>query len=107
VRERHHRGTQGLGAVVEAETGREDPRLEGDLDHIVGSDAGGGQVPSHQSGEVAHIVGREADNAGAAGGAGRHVDPDDLTQRHGEHAIGIAGAEVVLARQRQAPQVVE
>ena len=105
--DRDDRGTDQLGAVVQAEAAGEQAVAEGDLDDVVFGDAGGGDHPGHQVGPGLDVVAGVADHGGLARGAGRGMHPHHVAQGHGEQAVGVVVAQVLLDRERQPAQVIE
>jgi hypothetical protein len=101
------RGADQLGAVMEAEAAGEQAVAEGDLDDVVLGDPGGGDHPGHQVGPGLDIVAGVADHGRLTGGAGRGMDPDHVTQGHGEQAVGVVVAQILLDGERQPAQVVQ
>ena len=103
----HDRDAGLLQPVVQAEPPGEHAVAEGDLGDVAAVRADGDGEAADQLGPGLEVGARVAADDGLAGGAGRRVDLDHLVQRHGEQAVGIRVAEVVLLGERQAAQVVE
>ena len=100
-----HRGADLLGTVMEAEAGRRQVIVEGDLDEVVLGEVGGPQDPGDQGSPDGDVAGRVADDDRLSRGARGRMDPHDVLERHGEHPVGIARPQVLLRREGELRQV--
>src|SRR3954467_14147386 len=96
-----------LGAVMNAEAAGEKAVAIGIVDLHAGPAAARVNRARAHVRPGADIELGIADDRRLAGRTGRRVDADDLVHRHGEHAIGIIGAQIVLAGERKFAQVGE
>ncbi len=92
---------------MQAEGAGEEPVSEGDMDDVVFGDPRGGHESGRQFGPGLQIVPGIADHRRLAGGPRGGMDPHHLTQRDGEHAVGIIEAQIFLGGKGQAAQVGE
>ena len=92
---RDNGGADLLGALVKAEGARKEAVVEGYLDDVMLGEAGGREDAGGALGPGAKVVSGVADDDGPAGRGGGGVDADDVAERHGEHVVRVAAAEVV------------
>ena len=97
ARHRDRDAAELLGAVVHAEPAGEQPVAVGVVDLHAGPAAARVDAARADVGPGADVEPGVADHGRLAGGAGRRMDAHDLVHRHGEHAVRIVGAQVVLA----------
>ena len=93
-----------LCPLLEAEPACEKIIIEGNLDDVVFGEARGGQKPGGAFGPVAKVIASKADDDGFTRHAGGRMDAHDITQRDGEHIVGIAFLQVFLCREGQFAQ---
>ena len=103
----HDGRTDGLHAVVRAETAREEAVTVRHGEDVVARDAEGSQAARHALAPDADILAGVADDGRVARGAGRRVDADDFTLRSRLQAEGIVVPKVLLGRKRQLDNVVD
>ena len=96
-----------LGAVMGAEAAGEKPVAVGDMHLIPGPRARGADGARHEMRPAVDIARRVADDGGFARRTRGGVDAHDAVHRHGEHAEGIALAQVRLGGEREALQILE
>jgi hypothetical protein len=77
------------------------------LEHILLRDAGHDERACAQFGGVVHVLAREEERLGFAGGAAGGVQAESGIVRHGQQAGGIIRAQVGIAGKGQAAQVGE
>src|SRR5205807_9834916 len=106
-RDRHDRHADALAAVVETEAAGEEPVAEGDLQEVAPARAGRSHHARHDLTPGLEVTRRVPDDRGLALGAGGGVETCDLAELHGEEAERVMVAQIGLADERQARQVVE
>ncbi|MCY1437498.1 hypothetical protein D9M71_536620 [compost metagenome] len=77
----------------------------GDVHLVTLAAAGGADRARHHVGPGVDVVLRVADHGRLAGGAAGGVQARDLFHGHGEHAVGVVVAQVVLAGEGELRQV--
>ena len=73
--------------------------------HILPGDAGRDERAGDEFGGVIHVLAREEDGLGLAGGAAGGVQPHRLGVIHRQHAVGIDGAQVGAGGEGQPPDI--
>ncbi len=104
---RDDRGPDALGTIVGAEPAGEKPVTVGVVDDVALVGAGCGEGTGHRFGPVFDVAPGVADHRRLAGRARGGVDAHDLLEGHGEEAVGVVVAHVLLEGKRQALQIVE
>ena len=104
-RDRH--AAELFAAVVRAEAAREKAVTVGDLDGVLLGQSRGGKRAGHTVAPEIEITLRVVRDHALAGRAGGRVDADDVFSRDGEQAVRVGIAQVVLAHERQLPEVVD
>src|SRR6266545_4045297 len=102
---RHDARADLLDAVVEAEATGEEAVAERDVDEVLFPQAPREKEARDEPGPGLEVLPRVGDEGRAAGRAGGAVDAGDLRARHREQAERVVPAQVVLHRERQAPDV--
>ena len=93
---RDHRAAELFGAVMGAEAAGEQPVAVGDVDDVARPAAGGVDRAGHQVGPHVDVGLGVADDGRLAGRAARGMDAHHLLARHGEHAVRVVVAQVLL-----------
>ena len=102
---RDHRATELFGAVMGAEAAGEQPVAVGDVDDVARPAAGGVDRAGDQVGPHVDVGLGIADDGRLAGRPARSMDAHHLLARHGEHAVGVVVAQVLLGREGKAGEV--
>src|SRR5437899_12846755 len=105
--DRHDGHPDSLGTVVEAESAREEPVAEGDVQQVAAAGARGDQRAGHDFAPDVEVSGAIRGDRRLALGAGRGVDPRDLSTGHRQEAERVLLAKIRLADERQARQIRE
>jgi hypothetical protein len=103
----NHRAAEPLGAIVRPEPAGEEPVPIGDVNAVAGPSASSPDRACADVGPHVDVAPRVADDGRLAGRATRGVDADDLVRGDGEHAERVVRAQVVLAREGKAREIVE
>ena len=102
---RDDRAAEPLRPVVGAEAAGEQAVAVGDVHLHAGPAAARADRAGDDVGPDLEVALRIADDSRPAGGARRGVDAGDLVLRHGEHAEGVVGPQVVLRREGELREV--
>ena len=101
------KGTELLRAVVQAEPAGEQPVAHHVLEHIPSTQPHHVETARHQLGPARDVARGVEDRGGQAGGAGRVMQAYHPILRHRQETEGVAVAQVLLAGQREAAQIIE
>ena len=103
----HDRDTGALQAVVQPEPAGEHAVAEGDLGDVARVRADGHREAADELRPGVEVGLRVPADDGLTGSTRRGVDLDHLVERHGEQAVGVVVAEVVLLGEGQPAEVGE
>src|SRR5690606_38328879 len=101
------RQAESLGAIVGAQSAREEPVAVADMDDIVGAGPRRADRASDDVRPGIDVARGIADHGGLAGRAARCVDANDLFAVQRKHPEGIVGPQVRLGSEPELAQVVE
>lgn len=102
-----HRHAEALAAAVEAEPAREEPVAVGVVEHHPRLRAAHRERARGDAGEEVEVPCRVRNDRWLPGRPGGGMDASELARRRREHSQRVRVAEVVLARDRKPPEIVE